>query len=538
MQMIAGLLGIRVRFLVVAVAFLGMLAAFYFCCAVVSFVIVEDDEEGNNVIWNKISQHGIYKNAPRILVFICFAVLVICSLNANIWLDETFSLRIIQYGYKEVIQYTAADVHPPLYYILLKAVVDLFSHLSASFTFTVIISKLFSVLSYALTALICWCKLKGYRFRTILLLFLFASGSLAGYGIEIRMYGWALFFVTSAYLFARDIMDGKGKAGAWVIFVVFSLCGAYTHYFALVSIGAIWFYLFIWLLLNNRKQIKQWLIFGVITVVGYLPWLMVLLEQAKAVSESYWISDIHIGTIAGYIMFILPGALMLIFFVAIVHAFVNRKKEGISLYDWSGGLIPVTTAAVGVLASILIRPVFISRYLIPGCLCMWISFLLICRKTGRKQQVIITGIVIISCVVSCFSLTYSELRAGQQTKSSMDFIVSMDEDSVIYVEEDVSDHAFYTLATYTDKNVYYGSNDNQKEVFLEIYSNAKIASDEGLHIDDFLDNGKTVYYVTANSEADIASLCSEGNGVLLGKYLFESYVFVYEITACEYGEVV
>ena len=42
------------------------------------------------------------------------------ALSYDIWVDEAFSLRMIQHPYRRIIQLTAQDVHPPLYYIILK----------------------------------------------------------------------------------------------------------------------------------------------------------------------------------------------------------------------------------------------------------------------------------------------------------------------------------------------------------------------------------------------------------------------------------
>src|SRR5690606_32782730 len=40
--------------------------------------------------------------------------------QSSIWFDEGFSAYIVRFNYWDIARYTAADVHPPLYYWALK----------------------------------------------------------------------------------------------------------------------------------------------------------------------------------------------------------------------------------------------------------------------------------------------------------------------------------------------------------------------------------------------------------------------------------
>lgn len=57
----------------------------------------------------------VYYSIPLIIFF----VICLKGLNNSIWLDEAFSLSMIQQNFYEIIKNTAIDVHPPLYYIIL-----------------------------------------------------------------------------------------------------------------------------------------------------------------------------------------------------------------------------------------------------------------------------------------------------------------------------------------------------------------------------------------------------------------------------------
>ena len=56
--------------------------------------------------------------------------------NDNIWFDEAYTLALIRHSFGDVIGILKTDMHPPLYFISLKALYDsmLLALASASFT--------------------------------------------------------------------------------------------------------------------------------------------------------------------------------------------------------------------------------------------------------------------------------------------------------------------------------------------------------------------------------------------------------------------
>src|SRR6218665_1653730 len=82
-------------------------------------------------IINSVSTY--IKNHPKTdlaILFVGLAVfLTITIINApraSIWFDEAFSVYIAQFNFWDIARYTASDVHPPLYYWLLKIWSSLF----------------------------------------------------------------------------------------------------------------------------------------------------------------------------------------------------------------------------------------------------------------------------------------------------------------------------------------------------------------------------------------------------------------------------
>ena len=56
------------------------------------------------------------------VVFVLLIALSLCFLTVGdeIWFDEVFSVSIVKHSFSDIISFTAADVHPPLYYFILK----------------------------------------------------------------------------------------------------------------------------------------------------------------------------------------------------------------------------------------------------------------------------------------------------------------------------------------------------------------------------------------------------------------------------------
>lgn len=77
-----------------------------------------------------------------------------------------------------------------------------------------------------------------------------------------------------------------------IIFGIFSLLSAYTHYYGLMASGIINLMLFFYLIKNrkNRKQdFIKFMIVAVIQVLIYMPWLVCFVTQLGGVASGFWI---------------------------------------------------------------------------------------------------------------------------------------------------------------------------------------------------------------------------------------------------------
>lgn len=339
--------------------------------------------------------------------------LMLCF-SSDIWYDELFTVGMIEHSYGDLIAFTARDVHPPLYYCIVKFFVDLCKLISSQ-TNPVVIAKIVSVLPYFI--------LLGYsvtfirkRFSSLTGgLFLFcviAMPQLGSYTVEVRMYSWALLFVTAALLHAYGIIvcyDMSGEAAEMpeknedcgnsrvngiekrknhgvhaAALVFYGLAAAYTQYFACVAVIMVYFYVLVVFMLKDRGRIKEWLLWVTFSVVGYVPWLYALFRQITAVSENYWILPLTWRSLGGCVKFIMKPAftnevlntvLAVLLFAVYVFVFVctviklyhnsrqNKRnpqninqniKQDISSYNIYKGRVGFALAGVGVLAGLVV----------------------------------------------------------------------------------------------------------------------------------------------------------------------------------------
>ncbi len=160
------------------------------------------------------------------------------SLNAvrifdhNFWADEAFTIQLVKNKIPGLIAGTAADVHPPLYYLIVKAFYSLFGDKGVIFHLVSLIPCAV-ILILALTLI--W-KRFGREVSAVLITLSCLSGNAVRFNVEVRMYSWgALFILLTFYEFCCIV--GQEKKSSYVLFVVFSLMASYTHYYCLLSVS-------------------------------------------------------------------------------------------------------------------------------------------------------------------------------------------------------------------------------------------------------------------------------------------------------------
>ncbi|HEX3043579.1 MAG TPA: glycosyltransferase family 39 protein, partial [Bacillota bacterium] len=165
-----------------------------------------------------------------ILFFLEIIMLWVGITHEGVWYDEACSVGIIRHPLSEIWQVVKSDVHPPLYFFMLKLFTSLFgpSVLAMRSLSALGILAVF-LLGFGPVRRACGKKV-GFWFSFLVM----APPIYLEEAQEIRMYTWAIFFVTGSLLYAYLAMAER-KNRDWILFGVFMLAALYTHYYGLMA---------------------------------------------------------------------------------------------------------------------------------------------------------------------------------------------------------------------------------------------------------------------------------------------------------------
>ena len=368
--------------------------------------------------------------------------LMLCFSN-DIWYDELFTVGMIGHSCGELVGLTARDVHPPLYYMITKFFVDLCKLLLPGVR-AVAAAKIVSVLPYFVLLLYSVTFIRkrfGIFTGGVFLFCVVAMPQLSGYTVEVRMYSWALLFVTAAFLHgygavqgpedeeerhhgrlsaavygAVDVSKGEKAGGSdrtkgmrqkisaqsqklhGAAMACYALAAAYTQYFAAVAAVMVFLYVLFELLRRDRSRIREWILWVAAAAAGYTPWLVALYRQVTAVNANYWILPLSWRTFGGCVKFLMKPAftndtlnVVLAVVMTGIYAAVmirqvyflikschNGRENGAAssriVFMLAGPGVLAGVVLFGFAASMLLRPVFVYRYMIPAMGCFWLSF--------------------------------------------------------------------------------------------------------------------------------------------------------------------
>lgn len=318
-----------------------------------------------------------------ILILVSFLILLYNSfLNNVFWYEEAYTASVIKYPFSEIWAITSKDVNPPLYYFMLKV-------FTLAFGDSIAAIRLFSALGIIATLLLGLFPIKrlfgpNVSFTFILLMTLMPATQY--FGIEAKMYSWAMFFVLGCGIYAYEITI-KGTLTNYTKATAFAICAAYTHYYALIAVSSVFIVLCIFLLLRDRMIIRL-LLFLSLFFIAYSPWIPEFSEQIQSVRNEFWVDSPTAKDLLiycyyffspkepshPYMIFNLPVmsvalTIMLLivcaFIISIIKLHFREKNKKIIIAD-GYILIYLLTLAITFIITFTIEPISVPRY--TGCL--------------------------------------------------------------------------------------------------------------------------------------------------------------------------
>ena len=317
------------------------------------------------------------------------------AFHCNLWFDESYSVGLARHTFGEIWSIGGHDVHPILYYWMLRIVYLITGG-------SIMAYRIFSVIPIALMIVLGYTHIRKDFGEKTGFIFSFLAAFLpemAQYAIEIRMYSWAILAVTILAIYAYRLTE-EDNTKNWIIFGLASLASIYLHYYGLMAAGLINVFLLIYLIVKKRKKGIIFIVsFGVIQGLAYLPWLVNFVTQLSNVSGGFWIGfsfpktpmELLSSQLAGYVKtsdytgLLVPTVLALELYAYMIYKTYKyaKAKENLNAFKWSVIVYFAVILAAIIITALMKTSILYYRYLfvITGLYIFAVSFVL-----GKEQN--------------------------------------------------------------------------------------------------------------------------------------------------------
>jgi len=475
------------------------------------------------------------RKSRRILYYLLPCILLLFSLatvfSNSIWYDEAATLELAGFPVNELVRIDAMDVHPPLYYLILKLGITLFGGLINE----VYLGKIISIIPFIVLLIIGFTKVKkiyGEKVSFFFNIMVIGMPQMLNYSTEIRMYSWGMLFVTCAFLQLPGIRKDENNTLNYVLLTLFSTLASYTHYFACVSAIVIYAELIIlFVIAKNYKTLRKVFLSGFAVALLFSPWLMVFIRQAISVKENFWMASLTFDDYLDICLFLffkdsfLKYLFILIVLISVIGIIKCKNETGIiaacGVFVWLG------TIATGLIISILVRPVFVARYEICSASCLWLGLALGLGNLDEKyiKNKVLVFLVTGACLVTGVSYLTYEFNMKENTATSLSFLSeNLTEDALILNDYD---HFQGIIPYYYPEvqNVFLGYELN--DFYQNVYSNCNCESILSIEELDNYDNNTIIVIDSIENGWSLRDVLEEQGykPEFLGFYYLDRYGF-------------
>ena len=383
----------------------------------------------------------------------------------------------------------------------------------------------------------------------------------------------------------NGLIKGWKKNKHWLLFWGYGILTAYTQYYACVAVIAIYIAVFIFYAVmahknktgksvcekvqinqeqvENRKTIQneaaiqskaaikdqnricarngigKVLLCAGLSVLAYLPWLPFFFSQVRTVSSSYWIQPLTWKSIFGCMKYIfLPvsyavkknyvlACVMILFFgAAFLYSFLMKRKDARGRFFLLTGLwIAVFTTLIGFVCSILNRPIFVYRYLIPCLGAMWLVAAVVLWDFIEKNWGILLFVPFLLSGYSNMQGFYGEENKKiVEMKATQSFLADFPKDAVVLCN---FNHVQAVTACYLkDSNEIWLYGSNPEDLIAELLPQCRGLEDT-TELSQLVKERDVYFFGSFNSREELLKEW-ETEGIAYteeGTYLLERYYF-------------
>ncbi len=375
---------------------------------------------------------------------------------AGIWLDEAHSIFQAHKNIGAIINDSAKDQNPPLYFILLNFWVKLFGNSVSSVRG---LSCIFNILSVPLIFLYARKNINIIAALFASLVFIFSDIQLY-YAQETRVFSLVgLLCITSFILFESIRKNTKLNWLQIIFLAVVNSLMLYAHYLSVFIIAA---QLFVALLFYKSKpnHFKQLIISGIVALILFSPWLgKVLLNIPEA--GNFWLTKPNFGNIKGIFISFSGNKLITVIYMLIIASGLyflfknstnsNKKTDNKYVFTilMSWAFLPIVTTYI----IAYFTPVFLIRYLLYCSIGLFLLIGFIISAYPIKdfyKLIIVIGIVLLTATTIKFGQT-----KGENWLASVDKVKELKNSDCDVILSAYYTNTAFSYYYYGDKNVLY-----------------------------------------------------------------------------------
>ncbi|WP_075073870.1 glycosyltransferase family 39 protein [Longilinea arvoryzae] len=361
------------------------------------------------------------------ILLLALALRCIALGQRSIQYDDAFSFFLAERSLTEIVQGTAADTMPPLYYFLLHFWLQISPELWFLRLLSVLLTLISVVLLYGLVS-----ELAGQKAGLWAALFAAVSPMQIYHAQDLRMYallelcqlGYAFCLVKA---WKVEEINRKASPGWWTGAVLFGVAAMYTHNLAIF--GLIVPNVFLLFKRDWRRQ-KQLILAQAGIGLLALPWLWLIPGQIAKVQQAFWtlrpgLVEIVQAVLMWFINLPLSGVWMTvgaifslqIFVLVLFELWRGRKSAGHSSFLLFWAFVPPLLLFV---LSYILRPVFVPR----GFIVSAMAFYGLAGTLAARRGVIgkwIGGMIVLAAAMTLpFFYSFAEFPRSPFKAASLD----------------------------------------------------------------------------------------------------------------------
>lgn len=340
------------------------------------------------------------------------AISLMIGLRQSVWFDEAYSIIIAKQSWGQLVALTAADTHPPLYYLLLKV-------WAAMFGWSELALRSLSVLALggAVTvASLLVRRLFGDRVALSALAVMVVSPFLLRYGFEIRMYALAsLIGISATYVLvlAQEAKTASQRLWRCGLYGLLVAMGMYTLYY----MALLWLAHVVWLVWkgwHEKRSLRSlvrapWLAAYAGSVLLFLPWVPTLLGQlsngaltsvTQAMTLENMLSVVSFYTIYEPLWRLGPLTSLVALFGLVMTVWLGIGAFRLTKGQQRSSLLLLALYTLVPVAALVVicfsRPMYVERYMahvaIGGSMFIGVAIGLVYPRVSVLQKRLIAGV--------------------------------------------------------------------------------------------------------------------------------------------------